>query len=235
MTAEYLRIEPDQEWVLANGGVELQHETARLSAPSLMYLLNESEFVSIAARYTEGATIVDEGWTVTSRYGHYRTATETLELGGQVKAVNDSDTLRSDSLHWMRTESRYRFLGATEWMGTDVHFSCLSGDIVMNDEPLGWLAGQVKVDDGEGTVQGDSLSWGSTSSEVWGHVVLAQSVALEPCTANTPFDKTTTALRWSLETTNKGPGFSKLTKVTPFIWQRTPFSGRASSSPHFIA
>ena len=170
MTAEYLRIEPDQEWVLANGGVELQHETARLTAPSVMYLLNHR-----TARYTKGATIVDEGWTVNSRCGQYRTATETIELGGQVKAVNDSDTLRSDSLHWMRTESRYRFLGATEWMGTDVHFSCLSGDIVMNDEPLGWLAGQVKVDDGDGTVQGDSLSWGSASSEVWGHVILAQS------------------------------------------------------------
>lgn len=170
MTAEYLRIEPGQEWVLANGDVELQHETAWLSAPSLMYLLDRR-----TARYTEGATIVDEGWTVTSRYGQYRTATEILELGGQVLAVNDSDTLRSDSLHWMRTESRYRFLGATEWMGKDVHFSCLSGDIVMNDEPLGWLAGQVKVDNGDGTVQGDSLSWGTTSSEVWGHVVLAQS------------------------------------------------------------
>ena len=170
MTAEYLRIEPDQEWVLANGGVELQHETARLTAPSLMYLLNHR-----TARYTEGATIVDEGWTVNSRCGQYRTATETIELGGQVKAVNDSDTLWSDSLHWMRTESRYRFLGATEWTGTDVHFSSLSGDVVMNDEPLGWLAGKVKVDDGEGTVRGDSLTWGSTSSEVWGHVVLAQS------------------------------------------------------------
>ena len=170
MTAEYLRIEPDQEWVLANGDVELQHETAKLSAPSLMYLLNRR-----TARYTEGATIVDEGWTVNSGYGQYRTATETLELGGQVVAVNERDTLRSDSLHWMRAESRYRFLGATEWMGTDVDFSCLSGDIVMNDEPLGWLAGQVKVDNGDGTVQGDSLSWGSTSIEVWGHVVLAQS------------------------------------------------------------
>ena len=147
MTAEYLRIEPDQEWVLANGGVELQHETARLSAPSLMYLLNRR-----TARYTEGANIVDEGWTVNSRHGQYRTATATLELGGQVLAVNDRDTLRSDSLHWMRAQSRYRFLGATEWMGTDVHFSCLSGDIVMNEEPLGWLAGQVKVDDGEGKV-----------------------------------------------------------------------------------
>ena len=170
MTAEYLRIEPNEDWALASGDVELLHESAKLSAPSLMYLMK-----SRAARYSEGANIVDEGWTVESRCGLYRTATETLELGGQVLAVNDSDTLRSDSLHWMRTESRYRFLGPTEWMGTDVHFSCQCGDIVMDEEPLGWLAGKVKVDDSEGVVQGDSLSWGETSSEVWGHVTLAQS------------------------------------------------------------
>ena len=44
----------------------------------------------------------------------------------------------------------------------------------MEDQPLGWLAGDVKVDDDEGTVQGDSLAWGTSTSEVWGHVVLAQ-------------------------------------------------------------
>ena len=170
MTANYLRIEPNEDWAMASGDVELQHETARLYAPFLRYLLN-----SRTARYTEGANIVDEGWTMNSRHGQYRTASKTLELGGNVLAVNEGDTLRSDSLHWMRAESRYRFFGATEWMGTDDHFSCLSGDIVMDEEPLGWLAGQVKVDDGEGTVQGDSLSWASSSSEVWGHVVLAQS------------------------------------------------------------
>ena len=170
MTADYLRIEPNEDWALASGDVELQHETARLSAPSLMYLLNRR-----TARYSEGALIVDEGWTLRSRHGLYRTAMETLELGGQVMAVNDNDTLRSDSLHWMRTESRYRFFGPTDWSGSDVRFNCQLGDVTMDDQPLGWLAGDVKVDDGEGTVQGDSLSWGSTSSEVWGHVVLAQS------------------------------------------------------------
>ncbi len=170
MTAEYLRIEPNEDWALASGDVELQHESAKLSAPSLMYLMN-----SRAARYSEGALIVDEGWTVKSRSGLYRTASETLELGGNVLAVNKGDTLRSDSLHWKRAESRYEFFEPTEWVGSDVRFSCLSGDIVMDEEPLGWLAGQVKVDDGEGTVQGDSLSWGASSSEVWGHVVLAQS------------------------------------------------------------
>ena len=170
MTANYLRIEPDEEWALANGNVELQHESARLSAPSLMYLLK-----SRTARYTEGALIVDEGWTVNSRCGQYRTATETLELGGQVVAVNEKDTLRSDSLHWMRTQSRYRFFGLTDWVGSDVQFTCQLGDVTMDDQPLGWLAGEVSVDDGEGTAQGDSLAWGPSSSEVWGQVVLAQS------------------------------------------------------------
>ena len=104
MTADYLRIEPNEDWALASGDVELLHESAKLSAPSLMYLMK-----SRAARYSEGALIVDEGWTVKSRSGLYRKISETLELGGQVVAVNEGDTLRSDSLHWTRTESRYRF------------------------------------------------------------------------------------------------------------------------------
>lgn len=170
MTAEYLRIEPNEDWALASGDVELLHESAKLSAPSLMYLMN-----SRAARYSEGALIVDEGWTVKSRSGLYRTASETLELGGNVLAVNNGDTLRSDSLHWKRTESRYRFFGPTDWVGLDVRFTCQLGDVTMENQPLGWLAGDVKVDDGEGTVQGDSLAWGPSTSEVWGHVVLAQS------------------------------------------------------------
>lgn len=170
MIANYLRIEPDDEWALANGDVEMQHESARLSAPSLMYLLDLR-----SARYTEGATIVDEGWTVRSRHGLYRTASETLELGGQIVAVNEGDTLKSDSLHWTRTESRYRFFGPTDWVGSDVRFTCQSGDVTMDEQPLGWLAGDVTLDDGEGTVQGDSLAWGPSTSEVWGHVILAQS------------------------------------------------------------
>ena len=169
MTANYLRIEPGEDWALASGDVELLHESAKLSAPSLMYLMN-----SRAARYSEGALIVDEGWTVKSRIGLFRTASETLELGGNVLAVNKGDTLRSDSLHWTRTESRYRFFGPTDWVGSDVRFTCKLGDVTMEDQPLGWLAGDVKVDDDEGTVQGDSLAWGTSTSEVWGHVVLAQ-------------------------------------------------------------
>ena len=49
MTANYLRIEPDDEWAMASGDVELLHESAKLSAPSLMYLLDRQ-----TARYTEG-------------------------------------------------------------------------------------------------------------------------------------------------------------------------------------
>ena len=170
MTANYLRIQPNEDWAMVSGDVELQHETARLSAPSLMYLMK-----SRAARYSEGALIVDEDWTVNSRVGQYRTASETLELGGQIVAVNEGDTLKSDSLHWMRTESRYRFFGPTDWVGSDVRFTCQSGDVTMDEQPLGWLAGDVTVDDGDGTVQGDSLTWGPSTSEVWGHVILAQS------------------------------------------------------------
>ena len=48
MTADYLRIEPNEEWALASGDVELLHESAKLSAPSLMYLMK-----SRAARYSE--------------------------------------------------------------------------------------------------------------------------------------------------------------------------------------
>ena len=120
MTANYLRIEPNEDWALASGDVEIQHESSQLSAPSLMYLMN-----SRAARYSEGANIVDEGWTVKSRHGQYRTASETLELGGHVLAVNEEDTLRSDSLHWMRTESRYRFLDRRiGWVRTSDSLVC---------------------------------------------------------------------------------------------------------------
>ena len=170
MTADYLRIEPNEDRALASGYVELLHESAKLSAPSLMYLLKGR-----TARYSEGALIVDEDWTVKSRSGLYRTISETLELGGQVVAVNETDTLRGDSLHWTRTESRYRFFGPTDWVGSDVRFTCQFGDVTMEEQPIGWLAGAVSVDDGEGTVQGDSLAWGPSTSEVWGHVVLAQS------------------------------------------------------------
>jgi hypothetical protein len=45
----------------------------------------------------------------------------------------------------------------------------------MDDGPMGWLAGQVVVEDDEGRVEGDSLTFGAQTSEAWGHVVLAQS------------------------------------------------------------
>lgn len=170
MNAQHVRIEPNEDWALAEGEVKLQHEGTRLTSPALFYMLQHR-----TARYTQGATIVDEAWTVKSQCGQYRTLSKTLELGGDILAVNAEDTLVSDSLHWVRGASRYRFFGATEWMGSEVYFSCESGDVTMQGQPLGWLAGKVKVDDGEGTVQGDSLAWGESASEVWGHVILAQS------------------------------------------------------------
>ena len=169
MTADYLRIVPNEDWATARGSVALQHESARLHAPSLSYILG-----SRTARYGQGATIVDDGWTVTSQSGKYRTESETLELGGNVLAVNATDSLSSDSLHWLRNESRYRFHGATHWSDPKVSFFCESGDLIMDDRPLGWLAGQVSVEDDDGRVEGDSLTFGAQISEMWGNVLLTQ-------------------------------------------------------------
>ena len=170
LKADYLHIVPNEDWATARGSVALQHESARLHAPSLSYMLENR-----AARYAQGATIVDEGWTVTSQSGRYHTESETLELGGDVLAVNATDSLSSDSLHWLRKESRYRFHGATHWSDAETRFSCTAGDVTMDDGPMGWLAGQVVVEDDEGRVEGDSLTFGPQTSEAWGHVVLAQS------------------------------------------------------------
>lgn len=168
MTTEYVRIKPNQEWAMAQGEVELLHESAQLQAPSLQYMLG-----SRTARYVEGATIVDEGWTVLSQTGLYRAQAQILELGGQVRAFHDGDSLTSDSLHWFRQSDRYRFHGPTEWRGSDLQFECRSGDVVMEDEPLGWLAGAVRVADDKSVVHGDSLRWDGASKEVWGNVTLA--------------------------------------------------------------
>ena len=170
MSADHLRIEPDEEWALAQGEVALLHESAQLQAPSLRYMLG-----SRTARYVEGATIVDEGWTVLSQTGLYRAQAQILELGGQVRAFHDGDSLTSDSLHWFRQSDRYRFHGPTQWSGSDLQFKCRSGDVVMEDEPLGWLAGAVRVADDESVVHGDSLRWDGASKEVWGHVTLASA------------------------------------------------------------
>ena len=170
LTADHLRIVPNDDWATARGSVALQHESAQLRAPSLSYMLG-----SRTAQYTHGATIVDDGWTVTSQSGRYRTASQTFKLGGHVLAVNATDSLSSDSLHWLRKESRYRFHGATEWSDPETRFSCTTGDVTMDDGPMGWLAGQVVVEDDEGRVEGDSLTFGAQTSEAWGHVVLAQS------------------------------------------------------------
>ena len=219
MTADYLRIEPNEDWALASGDVELLHESAKLSAPSLMYLMN-----SRAARYSEGALIVDEGWTVKSRSGLYRTASETLELGGNVLAVNKGDTLRSDSLHWTRTESRYRFFGPTDWVGSDVRFTCQCGRCHHGRRStpglVGWRCQRTTTTRERCKV----TAWrGAPPQARFGATWFSPNrMAREPCMADTPCDKTKTLLRWSLEMTNKELGWNKSTKETPSDWLPTP-------------
>ena len=170
MTADYLQLQPNEEWAIANGEVELNHESALLQAPSLQYILDGR-----TARYFEGATILDDGWTVNSKTGLYRTQSKVLELGGAVRATNAEDSLFSDSLHWMRDDNRYRFHGPTQWLGKDVQFECQAGDVVIEEKPLGWLAGEVVVADGESIVLGDSLAWDESSREIWGNATLANA------------------------------------------------------------
>ena len=168
MNARYVVIQPGEDWARAEGEVVMVHEGARLEAPSLSYLMNARR-----ARYREGANIQDDGWTVTSQSGTYWAPEELLELGGDVLAVRQADTLRSDSLHWRRHEERYVFHGPTTWTSPEVGFSCRRGDVRMEErDPTGWLAGDVDVSDEDGTIVGDSLQWSDDVSEAWGEVVM---------------------------------------------------------------
>ena len=105
------------------------------------------------ARYTEGARITDDGWTVTSQTGLYLAEDALFQLGGNVLAVSDQDTLRSDSLHWVKPDDHYTFLGATTWRSPEFEFTCQVGDLLLHTEedddmrPTGWLAGTVRVAD----------------------------------------------------------------------------------------
>ena len=168
MNARYVVIQPGEDWAQAEGDVAMVHEGARLEAPSLSYLMKARR-----ARYGEGARIQDDGWTVTSRSGTYWAPEELLELGGEVLAVREADTLRSDSLHWRRSEERYVFHGPTTWTSPEVGFSCQKGDVRMEErDPTGWLACDVDVRDEDGTMSGDSLLWSDDVSEAWGEVVM---------------------------------------------------------------
>ena len=174
LTADFLQLDPESEWASASGQVQLQHEEASLEAPALAYQL-----ASRQARYSAGAIIQEDGWDVTSQTGSYLAEEQLLQLGGDVVAMHERDTLRSDSVHWMRAEQRYLFHGATEWSGADIAFTCLRGDLTMEEERTeGWLAGEVHVRDEEGTIAGDSLQLGEDASEVWGAVTLVSSDGL---------------------------------------------------------
>ncbi|MDA0904554.1 MAG: hypothetical protein O3B70_09485 [Bacteroidetes bacterium] len=170
LQAQYLRLRPNEEWAEARGEVVMTHDGGRLQAPELGYHIGARK-----ARYRQGATIAQEGWKVESQTGLYNAPHDRLELGGGVRAVRDLDTLRSDSLHWLRAEDRYFFLGPTSWHNNQGFFACLRGDVVMDDaeeQPTGWLAGEVHVREGDNTVSADSLRWGKGCSETWGEVRL---------------------------------------------------------------
>lgn len=174
LLADYIGLKPDVDWIEARGEVQFDHEGSTLTAPSLLY-----QMASKQARYEMGARITDDGWTVTSQTGQYFTEAELLQLGGHVLAVSDRDTLRSDSLHWVRPEDHYSFLGHTIWRSPDFEFTCQAGDLWLDTEddpqPTGWLSGAVRVADGSGTVEGDSLRFGEEIHEAHGHVRLASA------------------------------------------------------------
>ena len=175
LLADYIGLKPDVDWVEARGEVRLDHEGSTLTAPSLRY-----HMASKQARYTEGARITDDGWTVTSQTGLYLAEAELFQLGGDVLAVSDRDTLRSDSLHWVKPDDHYTFLGPTTWHSPEFEFTCQAGDLPLDTEdddkrPTGWLAGAARVADGSGTVEGDSLRFGVEVHEAHGRVRLSSA------------------------------------------------------------
>ena len=175
LLADYIGLKPDVDWVQARGNVQLNIDGSTLTAPSLRY-----QMASKKARYGEGARITDESWTVTSQTGVYFAEAELFQLGGDVLAVSDQDTLLSDSLHWVRPKDHYTFWGPTTWHSPDFDFTCRAGDLLLDTQgsakrPTGWLSGAVRVADGSGTVEGDSLRFGEEVHEAHGHVRLASA------------------------------------------------------------
>lgn len=173
--ATYVGLNPDVDWIEARGNVQLDHEGATLTAPSLRYSMASKQ-----ARYAEGARIIDQGWTVTSRTGLYLAEAAQFQLGGDVLALSDQDTLRSDSLHWVKPEDHYTFLGTSTWTSPGFAFTCQAGDLMLDTKdndmrPTGWLAGAVHVTDESGTVEGDSLRFAQEIHEAHGHVRLASA------------------------------------------------------------
>ena len=175
LLADYIGLQPDVDWIEARGDVQFDHEGSILTAPSLRY-----QMASKKARYMQSARITDEGWTLTSQTGVYFAEAELFQMGGEVLAVSDQDTLRSDSLHWVRPDDHYTFWGPTAWRSPDFAFTCQAGDLLFDTQgsakrPTGWLSGTVRVADRSGTVEGDSLRFGQEVHEAHGHVRLASA------------------------------------------------------------
>ena len=172
MTCHYIKLHGEDEWAVAKGDVCVDDAEGSLEAPSLLYSMGSKR-----ARYNQGGVLRRGEWTVVSKHGRFASESEVLELGTDVLATQAGDTLRSDSLHWHQDGGRYVFLGPTTWQSADGGFSCLSGDVVMDDsagtrKPLGWLAGEVFLEDSTGRLRGDSVVWRQGGSEMWGDVTI---------------------------------------------------------------
>ena len=168
MQSQHLVIQPGEDWVAASGNVVFNHESSRLEAPSISYSIPNRQ-----AKYVNGASIYEEDWNIISQSGTYWATDELLHLGGNIMAIQETDTLWSDSLHWNRLDDRYSFLGHSLWKGAEMSFECHQGDIrFQGNRPEGWLSGGVWVSDSRGEVVGDSLTWRPPLSEVWGNVQL---------------------------------------------------------------
>ena len=122
LTADFLQLDPESEWAFGRAArFNCSTKRTSLKAPALAYQL-----ASRQARYSaKGPSFRTMAGTVTSQTGSYLAKEQLLQLGGDVVAMHERDTLRSDSVHWMRAEQRYLFHGATEWSGADIAFTCL--------------------------------------------------------------------------------------------------------------
>ena len=170
MTCKYIKLNSEDEWAMARGDVQITDDEGSLEAPSLLYSVKGKR-----ARYHEGGVMCQGGWTVTSQTGRFVSDSKVMELGGEVLAVQQGDSLRSDSMHWHHGADRYVFLASTCWTSESGGFCCERGDIVMAEDeasrrPLGWLAGEVFLEDSTGRLHGDSIEWRSGASEMWGNV-----------------------------------------------------------------
>ena len=114
MQSQHLVIQPGEDWVAASGNVVFNHESSRLEAPSISYSIPNRQ-----AKYVNGASIYEEDWNIISQSGTYWATDELLHLGENIMAIQETDTLWSDS-HWNRLDDRYSFLRHSLWKGAEM-------------------------------------------------------------------------------------------------------------------